>query len=209
MSRLNNKIILFLLLSLISHMGLSSGLDISDRVVVLLSNDISSFKTLLRETTLVLYNGSAVPIFLPSEHYKIAFVDTIQFEMRASTTNDSVFIAPKESEVRFAPTYYKLEPGCSISKTFFWHSDLSGQFYNTLALTEQIRVKWHFFYYDANNDVRQGCAFSKWLSKDKFKNGVSLVEEDDGGLLIKQKPLLNNQKTSFENTVDVILDNNL
>ena len=209
MLRLNYKVILFLLLGLISYMGLSNGLDISGQIVVLLSNDMSSFKTLLRETTVVLYNGSAVPIFLPSERYKIAFADAIQFEMCTSTTNGSVFIAPKEGDIRFAPTYYKLEPGCSISKTFFWHSDLSDQFYNTLSLAEKIRVKWSFFYYDANNDVRQDCAFSKWLQKDKFKNGVSLIEEGNDGLLIKQKPPLNDQKISFENNVDIILNDEL
>ena len=209
MLSLNHKVIFFLLCNLISCIGLSNGVDVSGQVFVFLSNDMSSFKTLLKETTIVFHNGSSVPIFLPSERWKSAFVDAIQFEMHTSTTVDSVFISPKEEEVRFAPTYYKLEPGCSISRTFFWHSDLSDPFYSTLSRAEQIRVRWSFFYYDSNNEIKQDYAFSKWLSKDKFKDGVSIVEEDMRGLLTIQKPSLDNQNTSFESTVEIILDSEL
>ena len=47
------------------------------------------------------------------------------------------------------------------------------------------------------------------VSKDKFKDGVSIVEEDMRGLLTIQKPSLDNQNTSFESTVEIILDSEL
>ena len=48
MLSLNHKVIFFLLCNLISCIGLSNGVDVSGRVFVLLSNDMSSFKTLLK-----------------------------------------------------------------------------------------------------------------------------------------------------------------
>jgi hypothetical protein len=209
MLRLNRNVLLVLFTSVIAWTGLANGQAVSEHVSVFMATDMASIETALRETTLVLHNGSDIPIFIPTEHWRPLFVDAIQFEFRTSTREKPICVSPKEPDVRFSPTYYKLEPGCSISRTFFWHSDLSDQMYNALSEAEQVRVQWCFRYYDSNNEEHIGDAYSKWLPKEKFKYGVSRVKETIGGTLIEKELPLRQPKDFGDSTIEVILNDEL
>ena len=209
MLRLNRNVLLVLFTGVIAWTGLANGQAVAEHVSVFMATDMASIETVLRETTLVLHNGSEKPIFIPSERWRPLFVDAIQFEFRTSTREKPICVSPKETDVRFDSTYYKLEPGCSISRTFFWHSDLSDQMYNALSEAEQVRVRWRFLYYDSNNEENVGDAYSKWLPKEKFKYGVSHVEETINGTLIEKKLPLRLPKDFGDSTLEVILNDEL
>ena len=209
MLRLNRNVLLVLFTGVIAWTGLANGQAVSEHVSVFMATDMASIETALRETTLVLHNGSDIPIFIPTEHWRPLFVDAIQFEFRTSTREKPICVSPKEPDVRFYPTYYKLEPGCSISRTFFWHSDLSDQMYNALSEAEQVRVQWCFRYYDSNNEENIGEAYSKWLPKEKFKYGVSRKETRGGALIERELPLRQPKEDFGDSTIEVILSDEL
>lgn len=207
MLRLKSRIHFLLLCCVITCMGLANAPTPERDVVVLFSNNATSSKLLLKETTIMIFNGSTTPIFVPTDQFTNLFSKSIQFEFCSSKVALPKVLSVKEPQELFAPKFHKIEPDCALTRTFFWHSDMSDQFHSLLSETEYVRVKCAFFYYDANNQFKENVVVSKWLSKKKFKNGVSLVEMTENKSLQECSPFRKNWNiSSFESNVEVILE---
>ena len=90
-----------------------------EQVSVLLSTDITSTDLILKRTTLSLCNNSQIPIFIPTEKFTILFSESICFEFSSKNSVIPLPLSSRYGDVRFSPTYYRLEPSCSVSRTFF------------------------------------------------------------------------------------------
>ena len=182
--------------------GCSNVLTMQEQVFVLISTDITSKDVILKKTTLTLCNNSLIPIFIPTEKNIVFFPESICFEFNRNDVIDShtLDLNYNYREVHFSPTYYRLEPGCSVSGTFFWHSDFPSQFYNVLSDAEEIRARWDFYYKNSDNKYVMGVATSKWMSKKTFCDNVTVVKKDKDEFYVPSKKT---KKINFQEEITI------